>query len=63
MAQQIQLQRTQSAYDRDGVQQLQRELDEEHRNLQRMTSEEERADRRKMRELFESVRIFFSMTF
>lgn len=58
MAQQaVQLQRLQSGYDNEGLQQLQRELNQEQINLQRMTSEEERADRRKMREVFESVRI------
>lgn len=55
--QQIELQRTQSAYDNEGLQQLQQELDEEHRHLQRMTSTEEREDRQKMRRIFNSVRI------
>lgn len=58
MAQQIELQRSQSGYDNDGLQQLQRELDLEHQNLQRMTSTEAREDRQKMREIFESVRIW-----
>lgn len=53
--QQIELQRTQSGYDNEGLQQLQQELDEEQRHLQRMTSEEERADRLKMRRIFNSV--------
>lgn len=57
MAQQIELQRSQSGYDNEGLQQLQRELNEEHQNLQRMTSAETREDRQKMREIFESVRI------
>lgn len=57
MAQQIELQRSQSGYDNDGLQQLQRELNQEHQNLQRMTSAETREDRRKMREIFESVSI------
>lgn len=58
MAQQgVQLQRLQSGYDNEGLEQLQRELDQEQINLQRMTSQEERADRQKMREVFESVRI------
>lgn len=56
--QQVPMQRMVS-YDREGLQRLQQEIDQEQYNLQRMTSEEERADRRKMRELFESVRIFF----
>lgn len=56
--QQIELQRTQSAYDNEGLQQLQHELDEEHRHLQRMTSTEEREDRQKMRRIFNSVRIY-----
>lgn len=55
MAQQIELQRSQSAYDREGLQQLQEELDREHQNLQRMTSQEEREDRAKMRRIFNSV--------
>lgn len=58
--QQIELQRTQSGYDNEGLQQLQQELDEEHRHLQRMTSEEERADRLKMRRIFNSVSILIS---
>lgn len=53
--QQIPLNRMVS-YDREGLQRLQQEIDQEQYNLQRMTSEEERADRRKMRELFDSVR-------
>lgn len=57
--QQIELQRTQSAYDNEGLQQLQNELDQDHQHLQRMTSEEERADRQKMRRIFNSVRILF----
>lgn len=57
MAQQIELQRSQSGYDNEGLQQLQRELNQEHQNLQRMTSAETREDRRKMREIFESVSI------
>lgn len=57
--QQIELQRPQSAYDNDGLQQLQQELDQEHRNLQRMTSSEEREDRQKMRRIFNSVSISF----
>lgn len=57
MAQQIELQRQQSAYDREGLQQLQQELDQENINLQRMTSTEERADRQKMRRIFNSVRL------
>lgn len=57
MAQQtVQMQRLDSVYDREGLQRLQQEIDQEQYNLQRMTSEEERADRRKMRELFDSVR-------
>lgn len=56
MAQQIELQRSQSGYDNEGLQQLQRELHHEEIALQRMTSEEERADRRRMRQLFETVR-------
>lgn len=89
MAQQIELQRSQSGYDNDsvqqlqrelkhedrnsqrlqrmtseeGAQQLQRELNEENLNLQRMTSEEERADRQRMRLIFNSVRIFFKFIF
>lgn len=55
--QQVQMQRMVS-YDREGIQRLQEEIDREQYNLQRMTSEEERADRRKMRELFESVSCF-----
>lgn len=55
--QQIELQRTQSGYDNEGLQQLQHELDQEQQHLQRMTSEEERADRQKMRRIFNSVRI------
>lgn len=54
--QQVQMQRMVS-YDREGLQRLQQEIDQEQYNLQRMTSEEERADRRKMRELFESVSV------
>lgn len=87
MAQQIELQRSQSGYDNDsvqqlqrelkhedrnsqrlqrmtseeGAQQLQRELNEENLNLQRMTSEEERADRQRMRLIFNSVRIFSNL--
>lgn len=57
MAQQIELQRSQSGYDNEGLQQLQRELNQEHQNLQRMTSAETREDRQKMREIFESVSI------
>lgn len=62
MAQQeVQLQRLQSGYDNEGLQQLQRELNQEQINLQRMTSAEERADRQRMREVFDSVRMnFFS---
>lgn len=56
--QQVPMQRMVS-YDREGVQRLQQEIDQEQYNLQRMTSEEERADRRKMHDLFETVRIFF----
>lgn len=79
MAQQIELQRSQSGYDNEtveqlhrdlrrmtseeGAQQLQREINEENLNLQRMTSEEERADRHKMRQIFNSVRIFFAIFF
>lgn len=59
--QQIELQRTQSAYDNEGLQQLQQELDEEHRHLQRMTSTEEREDRQKMRRIFNSVSISFQL--
>lgn len=59
--QQIELQRTQSAYDNEGLQQLQQELDEEHRHLQRMTSTEEREDRQKMRRIFNSVSIPFQL--
>lgn len=55
--QQIELQRPQSAYDNEGLQQLQQELDQEHRHLQRMTSTEEREDRQKMRRIFNSVSI------
>ena len=55
--QQVQMQRMVS-YDREGLQRLEQEIDREQHNLQRMTSEEERADRRKMRELFESVSCF-----
>ncbi|XP_031635937.1 rhomboid-related protein 2-like isoform X2 [Contarinia nasturtii] len=56
MAQQtIQMQRLNSGYDREGLQRLQQEIDQEQYNLQRMTSEEERADRRKMRELFDAL--------
>lgn len=62
MAQQIELQRTQSAYDHDSVQQLQQELDQENLNLQRMTSTEERADRQKMRRIFNSVRMEFAVS-
>lgn len=59
----IQMQRMDSAYDREGLQQLQQELDQEERNLQRMTSEEERADRRKMRIIFDSVRYYPAFIF
>lgn len=62
MAQQIELQQTQSGYDRDGLQQLQQELDQENLNLQRMTSTEERADRQKMRRIFNSVRVDLPLT-
>lgn len=55
--QQIELQRTENGYDNEGLQQLQHELDAEHRHLQRMTSTEEREDRQKMRRIFNSVRI------
>lgn len=55
MAQQIELQRQQSGYDREGLQQLQQELDHEQFQLQRMTSEEERQDRQKMRRIFNMV--------
>lgn len=55
--QQVQMERMVS-YDREGLQRLQEEIDREQYNLQRMTSEEERADRRKMRELFDSVSFF-----
>lgn len=61
--QQIELQRTQSGYDNEGLQQLQQELDEEHRHLQRMTSTEEREDRQKMRRIFDSVGYLFSLIF
>lgn len=57
MTQQIEMQRQQSAYDREGLQQLQQELDQEQYNLQRMTSEEERQDRQKMRRIFNSVSV------
>lgn len=60
--QQVPMQRMVS-YDREGVQRLQQEIDQEQYNLQRMTSEEERADRRKMHDLFETVRIFFFFHF
>lgn len=44
--------------DEEKVQQLQCELGEEHRPLQRFTLQEIRADRQKMHEHFESFRIF-----
>ncbi|XP_055305012.1 rhomboid-related protein 2-like [Sitodiplosis mosellana] len=52
--QQVQMQQMVS-YDLKGLQRLRQEMDQEHNNLQQMTSEEERADRRKMREIFESL--------
>lgn len=62
MTQQIEMQRQQSGYDREGLQQLQQELDREQYNLQRMTSEEERQDRQKMRRIFNSVSVTQKLT-
>lgn len=61
MSQQIALQQIpQSGYDTDGLQQLQRELQEDF-VLQRLNSEEERNHRQKMRQIFRSVSISFHL--
>lgn len=61
MAQQIELRNRNGNEDIEQLQRLQQELDQVHLNLQRMTSTEEREDRRKMREVFESVSKFMQM--